>query len=171
MKAKLIIDNREIEVEISEEQLSKLEVKTARHTGYERVRKGDQYYVARESNIICAETECNDSCDNGRYDAANYYSSLAVAENNLRADILMRRLRRFAIEHRKEKLDWRNDNQEKYFICWEHDYRQLSPEYSYEIQDVGIVYFDSEKTAEMAIEKFRDELTWYFTEYKDCAGE
>ena len=29
------------------------------------------------------------------------------------------------------------------------------------------IYFDSQETAGRVIEEFKDELTWYFTEYKD----
>ena len=31
----------------------------------------------------------------------------------------------------------------------------------------GTILFDSEETAQAAIDEFHDELIWYFTEYKD----
>ena len=34
-------------------------------------------------------------------------------------------------------------------------------------RDFGVIYFDLGETANAAIDEFRDELIWYFTEYKE----
>ena len=34
-------------------------------------------------------------------------------------------------------------------------------------REFGTIFFDSETAAQLAIDTFRDELIWYFTEYKD----
>lgn len=95
------------------------------------------------------------------YTSANYYSDETVAANNARADKLMRQLRRFAVEHREN-----NNPTERYSI--------------YYVKNPGVLqlrrdetfcfcapWFDSQHTGAQAIEEFKDELIWYFTEYKD----
>lgn len=162
MKAKLIVDNKEIEVEISEEELSKIKNKT----GYERAtHPGTKLWFENYGRI----EEYNDSLDfpyDVLYNCANYYSSRDVAENNIRADKLMRRLRRFAVEHRKEKINW-GDSEEKYSIFYSYSSGKLVYTNSCVCRNYGTIFFDSIENVQLAIKTFHDELIWYFTEYKD----
>ena len=118
-----------------------------------------------------SSTERVDNVDNGLYDAANYYSDETVAKNNARADTLYRKLRRFAVEHRVHTLDWKISFQQKWYIYYDYCGRMggdnLCVACYREIRDFGNISFDSQKTAEAAIKEFKDELIWYFTEYKD----
>ena len=108
--AKLIIDGKEIEVKISEEDLEKLTDK--RTTGYERARYGSTYYTDSYGVVATFEESAGHSKFDGKvYESGNYYSDLDVAANNIRADNLMRQLRRFAVESRKVDIDWTNENQ------------------------------------------------------------
>ena len=101
------------------------------------------------------------------YEVANYYSDKTVAENNARADKLMRQLRRFAVEHREKEIDWNDWEKKKCKICFDYSEKELFVDHFSHLRDLFAIYFDSEETANLAIETFRDELVWYFTEYKD----
>lgn len=166
--AKLVIDGKEIEVKISEEDLEKLTDKRA--TGYERVHYGSTYYTENcGTAVACTEyTEYSKSCENA-YESGNYYSHPKVAANNTRADNLMRQLRRFAAENRKEDIDWNDETQYKYFIYYYYGPNELRIQSvsSCSFRDFGQIYFDTKETAELAIKTFKDELLWYFTEYRD----
>ena len=105
--------------------------------------------------------------DDDRYDSANYYSDKIVAENNTRADTLMRQLRRFAVEHREESLNFDNDSQRKFYIWFNYVTGCIRIETTVLYRDFGAIYFDNKETALAAIEAFHDELTWYFMKYKD----
>ena len=164
MKAKLIIENKEIEIEISEEEYKKLHPS---ETGYERVAESDVYFYAHPSG--CVETTC-EACydiDDEYYESANYYSDKTVAENNARADKLMRQLRRFSVEHRGRGVDFNSTETAKHYIYYDCIHDELRTTYTFYAGVFGVIYFDSEETAQAAIDKFRDELIWYFTEYKD----
>ena len=167
MKAKLIIENKEIEIEISEEEYKKLQPSEEKKTGYERVPKPDIYFYANSRGYV--ETACEDyyDVDNEYYESANYYSDKTVAENNARADKLMRQLRRFSVEHRECGVDFNNINTEKYYICYDYEGNELGATFTFVARVFGVIYFDSEETAQAAIDEFHDELIWYFTEYKD----
>ena len=164
MKAKLIIEDKEIEVEISEEEYKKLQPS---ETGYERVPESDIYFYANTKGDV--ETACEDcyDIDDECYESANYYSDKTVAENNTRADKLMRQLRRFAVEHRERGVNLNDINTEKYYICYDYEGNELGTTFTFVARVFGVIYFDSEETAQAAIDEFRDELMWYFTEYKD----
>ena len=164
MKAKLIIKGKEIEIEISEEEYKKLQPSK---TGYERVPENCDFYY--ESSGATVELGFDERCyiDDKYYDIANYYSSDFVAENNARADKLMRQLRRFAVQHRECGVNFNSTETAKHYIYYDCVYDELRTTYTFYAGVFGVIYFDSEETAKAAIDEFRDELIWYFTEYKD----
>ena len=167
MKAKLIIEDKEIEIEISEEEYKKLQPSEEKKTGYERVPKSDIYFYTYPSG--CVETTC-ETCydiDDECYESANYYSDKTVAENNARADKLMRQLRRFSVKHRECEVDFNSTETAKHYIYYDCIHDELDITFTFFARVFGMVYFDSEETAQAAMDEFRDELIWYFTEYKD----
>ena len=164
--AKLIVDGKEIEVMISEETLEKLTNK--RTTGYERVRFGSTYYTENcGTAVACTEyTGYSKSCGKA-YESGNYYSHPKVAANNTRADNLMRQLRRFAVENRKDDINWTNENQNKYYLYYDYLDKEIRIDFVRIARYFSQIYFDTEETAKLAIETFKAELLWYFTEYRD----
>ena len=164
MKATLIIEGKEIEIEISEEEYKKLHPS---ETGYERVAESDIYFYANTKGDV--ETACEDcyNIDDEYYESANYYSDKTVAENNARADKLIRQLRRFAVQHREPGINFNNANTAKFYIICDYENDELRATYTSYAKVFGAIYFDSREVANAAIDKFHDELIWYFNEYKD----
>lgn len=164
MKAKLIIEGKEIEVEISEEGYKKLQLS---ETGYERVPESDIYFYANSRGYVETDSEDYYDIDNEYYESANYYSSATVAKNNARADNLMRQLRRFSVEHREHRVNLNDTNTEKYYVYYDYGNDALGVSLVSRTRNFGAIYFDSEETLNAAIDEFYDELIWYFTKYKD----
>ena len=167
MKAKLIIENKEIEIEISEEEYKKLQPSEEKKTGYERVPKNGKYFYEFSKGDVESDIEDCYDIDDEYYASANYYSSEIVAENNTRADKLMRQLRRFSVEHRGHEVDFNSTETAKHYIFYDCIHNELDITFTFFARVFGMVYFDSEETAQAAMDEFRDELIWYFTEYKD----
>ena len=167
MKAKLIVEGKEFPIEIQDPELQKL-LTSQKKTGYERVDAGQKYWVQNIRGDVCWGTESIFFTGNNEfYDSANYYSDETIAKNNVRADALMRQLRRFAVEHRKSEIDWHDESQCKYYIYNETNTTNLDIDYCHITRYFGGIYFDTAEAANLAISTFRDELIWYFTEYKD----
>ena len=164
MKATLIIEDKEIEIEISEEEYKKLQPS---ETGYERVPENCDFYYEFANGRV--ESGFDERCfiDDAYYESANYYSDKTVAENNARADKLMRQLRRFSVEHRECGVDFNDIKTKKYYLYYNYDDNELRTTFMFYSKVFGEIYFDSEETAQVAMDEFRDELIWYFTEYKD----
>ena len=167
MKATLIIEDKEIEVKISEEEYKKLQPSEEKKTGYERVPEDNGFYYAVSRGYVEYGFDTYDYIDDEYYESANYYSSDIVAENNARADKLMRQLRRFSVEHRECGVDFNSTETAKHYIYYDCVRDELRTTYTFYAGVFGVIYFDSEETAQAAIDEFRDELIWYFTEYKD----
>ena len=167
MKAKLIIEGKEIEIEISEEGYKKLQLSEEKKTGYEHVTEDNVFYSVSDRGDIEIGDDSFGFIAEDYYDVANYYSSETVAKNNARADKLMRQLRRFAVEHRGNGVNLNDINTEKYYVYYDYGNDELESTYTFCARVFGVIYFDSEETARAAIDEFHDELIWCFTEYRD----
>lgn len=163
MKVKLFLNNIEVEADISEEDLEKV-MSNQKKTGYERVDDGQVFYYDVDGTLASHYDLHGDGEIDVGYNAANYYSNEDVARNNIRADKLMRQLRRFAVEHRKDAIDY---NEGVYEITYDHEYNRLTVEAITWTKFFGAIPFDTKETALLAVDTFRGELIWYFTEYKD----
>jgi hypothetical protein len=164
MRATLIVDGKEFELEIEEKEIKKLKEKP-RKTGYERITNDEQYYYISDTGKVVLDSEAYLEIDYVRYNEVNYYSDITIAENNARADKLMRKLRRFAAEHNAKPVDRQAVRENgAWTIRYENGYvgaKHVISTY------LGDVYFDSTETTMLAVREFYDELVWYFEEYKD----
>ena len=176
MKVELKMNDKSVQAEISEgqlkelglvEQLKKLGLLEDKpKTGYERVKKGEMYYVIdTEYNSMLKITEFNDKEDEQCYNTGNYYNDKIIAENNARADRLLRQLRQWQAANDKSisEKDWNDESKKKWFIIYSSE--EMYAEYYYIMRLPNTIYFTTKEKAEEAIEVFKDELIWYFTEY------
>lgn len=175
MKVTLTLNGKQAEVEFTKEQLVALGlVEEKEKTGYERVKRNDLYYIAQIDGGATMIRDTNHSVDECWYTNAAYYSNQTVAENNARADTLMRQLRRFAAENGGipsaedwiRKHDGCNPSHAKYVVEYDHINKKFEVSSWVFMQKPGVVYFKSKEACEKAIEEFKDELIWYFTEYQ-----
>lgn len=137
-------------------------------TGYERAARGKDFFFASPTGHVTRYTEQGTLYENLVYDTANYYTNENIADDNVRADRLMRRLRRYAAMHGgMVSPHYPLAAREKsYYICY-NDLNELyiDEHFGYIVQFGGI-YFKEKQAAQQAIEEFRIELEWYFTEYE-----
>lgn len=172
-KVTIIINGKEYEVEMWHNEVKKVVAAAEREplTGYERVDNGNYYCIDKYDNI---DEWYNDSGAADRhYAIANYYSNRNVAANNQRADMLMRKIRRFAAVNggmvapfqllEEEQIQENNYSiictSDKSLICCE---TSSYAEYPY----FGLILFRSKEGCRKCIEVFHDELLWYFTKYE-----
>lgn len=167
MQVTINANGKSIKAEISEEQAKILGLVTDKpKTGYERTKIGETYYVINtEDDSMIKITEFNDQEDEQCYNTGNYYSDKTIAENNARADRLFRQLRQWQAQNDKaiSVEDWNNESKKKWFIIYSSE--EMYAEYYYIMRLPNTIYFTTKEKAEEAIEVFRDELLWYFTEY------
>ena len=170
MKFKITGENgKSIEVDLTEEQMEALGLKPElKCTGYEL---DDDKAFFRSLNNGLAQ-RCSDPCAKTLcLDNATAYSDYKLAEDNARADLLMRRLRRYAAQHGgiPRVKDWEvNDKRRSLIYCIAYNYANgsLYAETHYYLRGFGDILFLSRDACESAIKEFKDELTWYFTEYE-----
>lgn len=175
MKVELKVNGKTVQVEMTEEQLKELGViKERSRTGYERVKKGEMYYVVdTEYNSMSKNTEFDDQRDEQCYNTGNYYNDKVITENNARADRLLRCLRQWQAQNDEpiSMSDWKNDNISKYYVDYDCFNELFFVTYAVRRRAPNTIYFTSKEKAEEAAGVFKDELLWYFTEYQQRLDE
>lgn len=167
MNIKLTVDGKEIA--LTEEQIKALGLQPeAKRTGYERTTGGRVYYANSSKDEPLTLADNDRVQDRILFESANYVTDRQLCINNARADQLMRQLRRFAALNGgiPSKSDFDNVNRTKHII----EYNALTDKFVvsvvYTHRYPGMVFFNSLSACEDAIQKFHDELLWYFTEYE-----
>lgn len=172
MKVTLTHDGKSVELDLTAEQMTALGLKEEKkRTGYER--GGIDHIYWYTSDIGCPFT-CYEKpglllAAGDRYCVGNYYSDEGLALANARADRLMWKLRRFAAENGgiPSVEDWKKVFRiDKWEIDFDYTEDHLTPQLMRSLRSAGTIYFNTKEACKKAIEKFHDELIWYFTEYE-----
>lgn len=176
MKATISANGKTIKTEITEEQAKELGLIAKKKTGQERVEYRDEYYSV---NVLGG---VDDTCDVGlitdkaAYFDGNYYSDEKIAENNAKADRLLRKLRQWQALN-DEPVNKRDLMQLIFTIGYDYKKDDAGNDaglyaYSYHRPvSFGEIHFSTRDKVKEAINVFKDELTWYFTEYQQRLDE
>lgn len=156
--AKLIINGKEIEVQLTEEQAQELTAQK-KVTGFERAKADAYYYSANSLGRKDHFGEYNMNYDDDRYATANYYTDESLAEWCIRNDTLNRKMRRWAAEHNAKPIDLTDDTC-KYVILYDGKQCVVDWIRHEALQSLAFVYFNSNDLAEGAIEEFGEEIKW-----------
>lgn len=150
--AKLIINGREIEVQLTDEEVAKFIPK--QKTGFERVDYGNDYMYISEFGRIISTQEDFCAKDNAIYESGNYYTDESLAEWCARQETLLRKMRRWAAEHN-------NPNDKPTFRLYLDNQGDLHcSAFIFETRDIAnCVYFTGDVTGE-AISEFGEEYKW-----------
>ena len=171
MKIEITANGKTIQTEINEEQAKILGLTIDKpKTGYERVEKGSTYFFNDGLSDMNRTKEEKDIVDQGFYDSGNYYRDYEIAKNNARADRLLCCLRQWqALNDRA--INWKNKDIHKYTIRYDYAMNMFNVIPNFCERCLNDVYFTTRETAQRAINVFKVELEWYFTQYQQRLDE
>ena len=119
----------------------------------------DTYYFINNKGYTSFDHFDNCIYSKERYKNGNCFETKKEAEKVLEKVEIYTQLKRYAISHNTEKIDWNNGKQKKWFISY--DFKNLS--YLIvdveTVKDVGIVYFTSEELCKQAIKEIGEDNT------------
>ena len=169
-KIQLMVNGKPIyiPIQLSEEQLKQLTeaVNLDEYlTGWEEPQIGQMGYYEDEFNDVVEfeVTEDNLEFANKLYDNDNFFSTRETAENTVKADNVLRRLRHYAISHRATDSVMADGG---YTITYNYQNHCLEIGATGQWLALGDMVFDTEEIARKAMNKYATELIWYFTEGK-----
>ena len=158
---------RFFDTEVTATELAEIldaEEKEKKKTGYERVREGEKYWNTRGDSFLD-----DDNFLNVLYLHGNYFNNENLAKNIARAEQLKNQLRKYAALNGgiPSQADWGNYYCDKYYIYYDYDDNKIDVCDVSISRDFGQIYFKNKEACEEAIEIFKDELIWYFTEFEE----
>ncbi len=128
--------------ETQEEPVKKL-------TGYERAVPGEKYFFADAFAEVNEYTDNNSTYESDLYITGNYSTDRKLAENNARADRLMRQLRRFAVEHGGIVTKYNPTEKEmKYYILYHRNSGLIVDWTGTFCSHFGVIYFFDKKNSQ-----------------------
>lgn len=172
MKAKLQLTVKGrpvlIPVHLSEQQLKELTSSADLEdivTGWEEPQIGQTGYYEDKFNDVQSFEITEDTLDFAQklYDNDNFFSTKETAENTVRADNILRRLRHYAISHRATDQSMADGG---YTITYNYQEQCLEIGATGQWLALGDMVFDTEEIARKAMNKYSTDLIWYFTEGK-----
>lgn len=164
---------RFFDTEVSTTELKEiLEVEEKKKkTGYERVEIKKDYYTITSTKDVTdmREYDVFNTNNEKRYKNGNYFNDEALAENIARAERLKYQLRRYAALNGgiPSQKDWQSNEIKKWYIDYLYHTETIVFFDTYCYKTFGQIYFKDIKACEKAIEIFKDELIWYFTEFEE----
>lgn len=155
MKAKLILNNKEYEVEVSEEQVKEIEKPKYKRW---RAKKYNTYFTIHLDSDVCEYTEFRDVTDNFLYSIGNYFKNKKEAEEYKKKLLYQQQYKDFIGEDLTTKEDWaKNPSLQKYAACIDHYCNEvtLSSNTYYELQ--GVIYSKSKEKIQDFIKKIGED--------------
>lgn len=118
MKAKLILDNKEYEVEINEEQIKEIEKSKYKRW---RAEKGEGYFYISSDGTVYKNKEFEDFIDTFLYNTDNYFKTVEEAEFRKRKLLAIQEYEDFLGNDLVTDEDWKNPNIFKYKAYFDFD--------------------------------------------------
>ena len=157
-------ENGKVYILVPEEAYNEDKPERAR-TGYEREGKDTVYYFMDAMDILHSENEVYRPLNDFQYTSGNYYTDKQLAEDNARADSILRRMRQW--QALNDVAVDRNAS-EIYSLVWQRSTRDIR--INIIVKDKCLdnfeIYFSTFEKASEAAKVFRDDLIWLHTEYR-----
>ena len=158
-----------VPIQLNEEQVHQLVVAANLDedalTGWDEPKIGNKGYYEDEFNNVAEFDITYDTIEFAEklYENDNFYSTRETAENTVRADNILRRLRHYAISHRASDVSMADGG---YTITYNYELECLEIGATGNWLALGDMVFDTEEIARKAMNKYAADLIWYFTEGK-----
>jgi hypothetical protein len=157
-----------IPIQLSEEQLRQITAAVNLDevlTGWEEPQIGQKGFYEDEFNNVQEFDVTEESLDFAQklYENDNFFSTKETAENTIRADNVLRRIRHYAVSHRATDTNMAEGG---YTITYNYQDQCLEIGATGQWLALGDMVFDTEEIARKAMNKYATDLIWYFTEGK-----
>ena len=160
MKAKLILNNKEYEVEVSEEQIK--EIKKPKYKRW-RAEEGEKYYFLSDLGEILSANDCRDKSDNFLYNTDNYFKTEEGAEFRRQQLLYLQQYKDYLgydLVTKKDYLgydlvtkdDWENIGRLKFRALYNYETKEIEIYWYCEQKFQGTIYSKSKEKIENFID-------------------
>ena len=169
MVGKLVViyngEEYHLPMELSKEQIEHLRNAanvSSDNTGWQEPKVGGMGFYEDEFNQVVGFEITEDKLEFAKelYENDNFFSTEETAKNTVRADNILRRLRHYAVTHRKTDTNMAEGG---YTILYNYETGSMELGATGNCLAAGDTVFETEAAARGAMSKYADDLEWYFT--------
>lgn len=166
MKAKLILNNKEYEVEVSEEQVN--EIEKPKYKRWRAEEKGEEYYFLSDLGEILSAIDCRDKSDNFLYNTDNYFKTEEGAEFRRQQLLYLQQYKDYLGDDLVTEEDWKDNDILKYYAYYDYDSNIVDIDGGIYFKFQGTIYSKSKEKIEKFIKEFgEDNFKKYILEVKE----
>ena len=165
MKAKLILNNKEYEVEVSEEQVKEIEKPKYKRW---RAEKGEKYYFLDSSCSVVYMVDSYIESDQKRYEVGNYFKTEEEAEFRGQQLLYLQQYKDYLGYDLVTKDDWENIGRLKFCALYNYETKEIEIYWYCEQKFQGTIYSKSKEKIENFIEEIgEDNFKKYILEVEE----
>lgn len=154
MKAKLTLNGKEYEVEVSEEQVN--EIEKPKYKRWRAEMDNGYYYLDDFGDVQCVEDQRVD-IDDFRYNIGNYGKTEWKLEEKKKKLLYQQQYKDFIGEDLVTNEDWKDDNILKYCASYDHDDNTVFISCNTYIKSQGTIFSKSKEKIQEFIKKIGEE--------------
>ena len=165
MKAKLTLNGKEYEVEITEEQVKEIEKPKYKRW---RAEEGEKYYFLSDLGEILSAIDCRDKSDNFLYNTDNYFKTEEEAEFRGQQLLYLQQYKDYLGEDLVTEEDWKDNDILKYYAYYDYDSNIVDIDGGIYFKFQGTIYSKSKEKIENFIKKIgENNFKKYILEVKE----
>ena len=160
-----------VKVLLNDSQISELRAilekrETKKSPLFERQSYGDEYYFINSIGEVGSSCDFTYDYDLTRYNNANYCTDEELLKQRALEEILARRLWRYSMEHGSDKIDWSNNQQDKFAIYCSGSNGLFYITTNAIAQTINTTYFVDYETAMNAIKEVVEPFMKEYPDFK-----
>ena len=160
----IYVDGVEYEPDKELIDLIKNHANSSLSNGFERQTEGAGYYYIGKDGVVYKTTELGTSLDDKRYEIGNYCTNEDLLEKRVAEETLLRKMWRFSLTHDGDKIDWNNEDTQKWYLYFDSK-RRVMVSFVNVLRQMSVIYFNSKEAAEEAKKEFGKEFKEVYGNY------
>lgn len=125
---------------------------------FERKTDRNCYYYIGQDGKVQEDIEMSTPFDNDLYKIGNYCANKKLLKKRAAEETLLRKMWRFSLTHDGDKIDWDNEDTQKWYLSIASKRRGVVVSFVNALRQIGVIYFNSEEVAEEAKKEFGKEF-------------
>ena len=134
------------------------------NNSFERQKQDAGYYYIGRDGIVYETTELVTFLDDKRYEVGNYCINKELLKKRAAEETLLRKMWRFSLTHDGDKIDWNNEDTQKWYLGLGSE-KGVAISGAYVFRQTGTIYFNSREVAEEAKKEFGKEFKEVYGNY------
>ena len=154
----IYIDGVEYKADKELVDLIKSHANSSLDNSFKRQNKSDDYYFIGNEGVVHKDVDLERPVDNKRYEIGNYCTDEELLEKRAAEENLLRKMWRFSLTHDGDKIDWNNENTQKWYLAFASKSRGVIVSFVNALRQTGVIYFNSKEAVEEAQKEFGKEF-------------